>query len=69
MLNKLRILRNKFECKKCFDKICLTLIFYAYIHFQWDLVCDRNQLANFAQSCTMFGILIGNMIFSSMSDR
>ncbi|XP_014213904.1 organic cation transporter protein-like [Copidosoma floridanum] len=36
---------------------------------QWDLVCDREQLSNLAQSCTMFGILVGNMIFSAMSDR
>ncbi|XP_015429016.1 PREDICTED: organic cation transporter protein-like [Dufourea novaeangliae] len=36
---------------------------------QWDLVCDREQLANFVQSCTMFGVLIGNLVFSIMADR
>ncbi|XP_015609722.1 organic cation transporter protein-like [Cephus cinctus] len=44
-------------------------IFHETIITQWDLVCDREQLANFAQSCTMFGILVGNMIFSMMADR
>lgn len=33
------------------------------------MVCDREQLANFAQSCTMFGVLIGNLVFSIMADR
>jgi chromosome transmission fidelity protein 4 len=40
-----------------------------YFFFQWDLVCDREQLANFVQSCTMLGVLIGNLIFSMMADR
>lgn len=39
------------------------------LFFQWNLVCDRDQLSNLAQSCTMFGILIGNMVFSMMADR
>ena len=40
-----------------------------FIFFQWDLICDREQLANLAQSCTMFGVLVGNLIFSIMADR
>lgn len=44
-------------------------IFKESIITQWDLVCDREQLANFAQSCTMFGVLIGNLVFSIMADR
>lgn len=39
------------------------------IFLQWDLVCDREQLTNFVQSCTMFGVLIGNLIFSIMADK
>ncbi|KAI4502390.1 hypothetical protein M0802_002302 [Mischocyttarus mexicanus] len=35
----------------------------------WDLVCDREQLANVVQSCTMLGVLLGNFLFSSMADR
>ncbi|KYN15387.1 WD repeat and HMG-box DNA-binding protein 1 [Trachymyrmex cornetzi] len=44
-------------------------IFRESIITQWDLVCDREQLANLAQSCTMFGVLVGNLIFSMMADR
>ncbi|EFN84558.1 Organic cation transporter protein [Harpegnathos saltator] len=44
-------------------------IFRDSIITQWDLVCDREQLANVAQSCTMFGVLVGNLIFSMMADR
>ncbi|XP_054000832.1 organic cation transporter protein-like [Hylaeus anthracinus] len=44
-------------------------IFKESIITQWDLVCDREQLANLAQSCTMFGVLVGNLVFSIMADR
>ncbi|XP_023290498.1 organic cation transporter protein isoform X2 [Orussus abietinus] len=44
-------------------------IFKETITTQWNLVCDWEQLGNFAQTCTMFGILVGNMIFSVMADR
>ncbi|OAD56165.1 WD repeat and HMG-box DNA-binding protein 1 [Eufriesea mexicana] len=44
-------------------------IFKESIITQWNLVCDREQLANFIQSCIMLGVLIGNLIFSIMADR
>ncbi|XP_048515087.1 organic cation transporter protein-like isoform X2 [Athalia rosae] len=44
-------------------------IFRESIITQWDLVCDKNQLANVAQTVTMFGILMGNMIFGIIADR
>ncbi|KAJ8681512.1 hypothetical protein QAD02_017304 [Eretmocerus hayati] len=44
-------------------------VFRETIVTQWDLVCEREQLANLVQTATMFGILMGNMIFSAMSDR
>lgn len=44
-------------------------IFKESIITQWDLVCDREQLANILQSCVMFGVLIGNLLFSIMADR
>ncbi|XP_076676170.1 organic cation transporter protein-like isoform X2 [Andrena cerasifolii] len=44
-------------------------VFKETIITEWDLVCDREQLANFVQSCTMFGVLIGNLVFSIMADR
>ncbi|KYM96439.1 WD repeat and HMG-box DNA-binding protein 1 [Cyphomyrmex costatus] len=54
------------ECTKfAYDK----RIFRESIITQWNLVCDREQLANLAQSCTMFGVLVGNLIFSMMADR
>lgn len=47
----------------------MNLQITAHNYFQWDLVCDREQLANFVQSCIMFGVLIGNLVFSIMADR
>ncbi|XP_008217215.1 WD repeat and HMG-box DNA-binding protein 1 [Nasonia vitripennis] len=44
-------------------------IFRETIITEWDLVCDRKYLADLVQSLTMFGILVGNMIFGIMSDR
>lgn len=44
-------------------------IYYLSFLFQWDLVCDREQLTNVVQSCTMFGVLVGNFLFSSVADR
>ncbi|XP_011690335.1 PREDICTED: organic cation transporter protein-like isoform X2 [Wasmannia auropunctata] len=44
-------------------------VFRESIITQWDLVCNREQLTNLAQSCTMFGVLVGNLIFSIMADR
>ncbi|XP_014482711.1 PREDICTED: organic cation transporter protein-like [Dinoponera quadriceps] len=44
-------------------------IFRESIITQWDLVCDKEQLVNVVQSCTMFGVLIGNLIFSVIADR
>jgi hypothetical protein len=39
------------------------------IVLQWDLVCDRKQLANVAQTVFMFGILVGNVLFGMVADR
>lgn len=36
---------------------------------QWDLVCERKQLANVAQTVLMFGILVGNVVFGMLADR
>jgi hypothetical protein len=36
---------------------------------QWDLVCDKKQLANVAQTVFMFGILVGNVVFGMLADR
>ncbi|KAL6265312.1 hypothetical protein P5V15_002091 [Pogonomyrmex californicus] len=55
--------------EKCTDFKYNRRIFRESIITEWNLICDRAQLANFAQSCTMFGVLIGNLIFSMMADR
>ncbi|XP_049846933.1 organic cation transporter protein-like [Schistocerca gregaria] len=44
-------------------------LFTETIITQWDLVCDREQLANVAQTVFMFGILIGNVLFGMLADR
>ncbi|XP_043281642.1 organic cation transporter protein-like isoform X2 [Venturia canescens] len=55
--------------EKCHEFEYDRSIFTETIITEWNLVCDRAQLANLAQSCTMFGILVGNMVFSAMADR
>ncbi|PNF38331.1 Organic cation transporter protein [Cryptotermes secundus] len=44
-------------------------VFRETIVTQWDLVCDRRQLANVAQTVFMFGILVGNVLFGMVADR
>lgn len=44
-------------------------LFTETIQSQWDLVCEKTQLANFAQTVTMLGILCGNMVFGILSDK
>ncbi|XP_019875571.1 organic cation transporter protein [Aethina tumida] len=46
-----------------------TEIFTSTIITEWDLVCERSNLANVAQTITMFGILCGNMLAGYVSDR
>ncbi|KAJ8958307.1 hypothetical protein NQ318_017453, partial [Aromia moschata] len=48
-----------------FDKSLFTNT----IATEWDLVCQRQYLADFAQTVTMLGILFGNMLFGYLSDR
>ncbi|RZF39960.1 hypothetical protein LSTR_LSTR002363 [Laodelphax striatellus] len=44
-------------------------VFRETIISEWDLVCDRKQLANVAQMILMIGILVGNLSFSIAADR
>lgn len=44
-------------------------VFTETIITQWDLVCDKSQLANLSQTIFMFGILFGNMFFGTMADK
>lgn len=36
---------------------------------EWDLVCDRMQLAALAQSVLILGVMVGSVIFGYLSDR
>ncbi|XP_030025908.1 organic cation transporter protein-like [Manduca sexta] len=36
---------------------------------QWDLVCSRAWLANFNQTITMLGVLVGSVVFGFFADR
>lgn len=44
-------------------------LFSNTIQMEWNLVCERSQLVNFAQTITMLGILVGNFIFGILSDK
>jgi chromosome transmission fidelity protein 4 len=46
----------------------ITLAFLPLL-LQWDLVCERKQLANVAQTVLMFGMLVGNVLFGMLADR
>ncbi|CAH0553198.1 unnamed protein product [Brassicogethes aeneus] len=55
--------------KNCSGHTFDRKIFTETISTQWDLVCQKENLASFAQTITMLGILFGNMIFGYLSDR
>lgn len=44
-------------------------VFKETIITEWDLVCSRRYLSNLSQTIFMFGILIGNLLFGSLSDK
>ncbi|XP_074129107.1 organic anion transporter 3-like [Sminthopsis crassicaudata] len=46
-----------------------TSLFASTIVTEWDLVCDLRQLKEMAQSLYMAGVLIGGIVFGSLSDR
>lgn len=39
------------------------------LQMTWNLVCQRQQLANASQMIFMFGILVGNMVFGTLADK
>lgn len=54
----------------CITKhIFSSSVFTNTIAIEWDLVCQKQYLANLAQTITMLGILFGNMVFGYLSDR
>lgn len=54
---------------ECPEHIFDRSIFKETIATEWDLVCGRQYLSNLAQTFTMLGILVGNLIFGYFSDR
>ncbi|CAG9822546.1 unnamed protein product [Phaedon cochleariae] len=53
----------------CTNYVYDMSVFKSTIATEWDLVCDKTYLVNFAQTVTMLGILCGNMVFGYLSDR
>ena len=39
------------------------------LYFQWDLVCDHAYLSSLATTIYFCGVMIGGLIFGSLSDR
>lgn len=46
-----------------------TSVFSSTIITEWDLVCDRRTRRQMAQSIYMAGVLVGAIVFGSLSDR
>ncbi|KAJ1105672.1 hypothetical protein NDU88_003077 [Pleurodeles waltl] len=44
-------------------------VFSSTIITEWDLVCDRRQMNQVAQTIYMAGVMVGAIIFGSLSDR
>ncbi|XP_043064297.1 organic cation transporter protein [Drosophila ficusphila] len=54
------------ECEEIeFD----TSVFKSTIITEWDLTCEKKQLASLSQSIVMFGILVGSLLFGMGADR
>lgn len=55
--------------KSCSRYIYDTSVFTSTITTEWDLICSKSYLVSLTQTFTMLGILIGNMLFGSLSDK
>lgn len=40
-----------------------------FVFDQWDLVCDRNYFSDTSQAVLAFGVLVGAMLFTTLSDN
>lgn len=70
--------KAQFECSdtnyqkcdvNCPSHIFNRTIFEETIITEWDLVCNQEQLSNLSQTIFMLGILVGNILFGSLSDK
>lgn len=62
------------ECEDANGEACTAweynrTVFKQTINTEWDLVCGKSQLVNFAQMTFMIGIMFGTFLFSMASDR
>ncbi|KAH8365191.1 hypothetical protein KR084_005775 [Drosophila pseudotakahashii] len=46
-----------------------TSVFKSTIITEWDLTCNKKQLASMSQSLVMLGVLVGSLIFGMLADR
>jgi MFS family permease len=53
----------------CPQHVFNTSVFSNTIQMEWDLVCQRQSLANLSQTVFMLGILVGNMLFGAFADK
>ncbi|XP_016986191.1 organic cation transporter protein [Drosophila rhopaloa] len=53
----------------CWDTEFDTSVFKSTIITEWDLTCDRKQLASLSQSIVMLGVLCGSLISGMLADR
>lgn len=53
----------------CDNPVYDTSVFQQTIIMSWDLICGQSWLADFTQTIFMLGILIGSVMFGSISDR
>ncbi|KAK5650951.1 hypothetical protein RI129_001980 [Pyrocoelia pectoralis] len=44
-------------------------VFTQTIQMEWNLICSRSQLPNLGQTIAMCGIIVGNFIFGTLSDK
>ncbi|XP_034948517.1 WD repeat and HMG-box DNA-binding protein 1-like [Chelonus insularis] len=68
VVNVCEVIVNNTE-QKCTSFDYDTSVFNSTIISEWNLVCDRKQLANLVQLLTQLGILIGNMSFGIIADK
>ncbi|ENN73834.1 hypothetical protein YQE_09568, partial [Dendroctonus ponderosae] len=55
--------------RNCSAHVFNRSVFSETILSEWDLVCEKEYLADLAQTVTMLGILFGNMVFGYLSDN
>jgi MFS family permease len=55
--------------KNCPSHFFNSSVFNTTIQSEWDLVCEKSNLASVSQTIFMSGILVGNMFFGALADN